>query len=652
MAPYAASYVPPRDDLAQVTTHGPVRVVLGVGQDVDMLEHKMDVLEHEPDSAEVLSAVRTLRQDGQGSMDIDDTPWWEDASLNGQQTTSAMIVLDTNILLRHLSLLRDVVTLLNSSDRPSVNVLVPHIVISELDKLKTVDRLAGSSDSRTRTAISTLARRAISWLLENLAGSTTAASALRGQRKDETLITPQSDISVENNDELVLDAALFHAQAKRRRVVLLTEDKNLVVKARVEGIDALGIQQSSSAQHLLELFETDRTNASTTQTNNVKVDKTQKNRRMSSDVERRTRDVEAFLATGESTSPRGNESSRGSRRSAAPVSPTSPSKRPAPTPWVLPSSDDKEAMMELEPDHAPLEEDDPNGVVNPTLIPVHKPSDVFVNASTVLVSFVAAKLYRHVFETLKQTKPKQQFEWQKQLGDWRWWSAQQCVQVMKDFWDEGKVRDVCLVGLERELVQVSKRSATTTATTTTTTTTKVDDNTTSTATSTANGTRKAPVDDKAIDQPRDRTQSRWASSTTTTPPGSTSTRTTSTTSYSSTASPSPTTSTEPTCKTSATSTRAPMSSNLKARLPAAKRLTNLSQALPRLCSSLATVPSDTDKWSGPRWEVLIETIGEILTALLGGFFDGGVQDAVDEVTQEWAAQLRRLGVDVVLDSIT
>jgi hypothetical protein len=90
-------------------------------------------------------------------------------------------------------------------------------------------------------------------------------------------------------------------------------------------------------------------------------------------------------------------------------------------------------------------------------------------------------------------------------------------------------------------------------------------------------------------------------------------------------------------------------------LPAEKRLANLRSSLPILINSLSFLASsyeETNKWSSPRWEVLIEGIGECLMAILGGLFDGDVEAAVREVQEQWAGQLRSLGVNVVLEPLT
>lgn len=59
----------------------------------------------------------------------------------------------------------------------------------------------------------------------------------------------------------------------------------------------------------------------------------------------------------------------------------------------------------------------------------------------------------------------------------------------------------------------------------------------------------------------------------------------------------------------------------------------------------------TNNWSAPRWEVLIEGVGELLIAFLGGWFDGEVEGSVRAVVKEWEQQLKGVGVQVELDEV-
>ncbi|KAK4054933.1 hypothetical protein OIV83_000857 [Microbotryomycetes sp. JL201] len=566
MPPYAASYLPPvSDDVAHATSDGPVRLYLGSGLVPDVVEHKMDCQELVPDAQEVQLAVESLRKLGPSEMDVDGERWWTD-SRTEQVEGETVVVLDTNILLRYLSTLQGLVHVLNSEPCTAFVILVPHIVVSELDKLKTSTREASMQESQARMRIATLARRATNWILDNLASPSSPRSVLRGQRRDETLVDRDEFgcQAVENNDALVLDAALFHARVKGRRTYLLTEDKNLAVRAKMEDLVAFGIEDDS-VEGLLAKFRPDAVDGLITYKqfgNGVGLGST---RRLSSDAARRRKEVEAFPAVHPVEAPQTDVEQPRRRNSS--LSSTGGSRKP-PVPYQLASAREEDTRMELEPDepHAPLVEHD--CVFAPELVPVTRPGDVFINVSRVMVAFVAARLYSLVFRKLQEIRRKEQHEWQKQLGDWRWWNAERCARVMKEYWEQGGVQQVCLSGLERQVKPSS-----------------------------------LPKSQQDIQQitpqiRHDTTTSRWASS----------------------------------CSTSTAATptnltvRAPITSTINERLSPEKRLAKIHASLTGLAASFATEPEQTHRWSAPRWEVFLESVAEVLIALLGGFFSGGVED--------------------------
>lgn len=137
----------------------------------------------------------------------------------------------------------------------SLVLLVPAIVMRELDGLKlqnTITHQSGHPET-----VSTLARRAINWLLETMSSQhSTRSAVLRGQRKDDTLRPLKAlDASTHGtsiNDDIILDVALFHQQ-RGRSVCLLTGDKNLLLRAQVEQIWALDVPRIPIDQILTRL---------------------------------------------------------------------------------------------------------------------------------------------------------------------------------------------------------------------------------------------------------------------------------------------------------------------------------------------------------------------------------------------------------------
>lgn len=502
---------------------------------------------------------------------------------------------DTNVLLRHLQLLQELVTLMQHPQPQSPpTILIPHIVIAELDGLKNSDRIADSHDSRSRASIAVLARRATSWILDAITEEQEGRpTVVRGQRRDETLVERDRNGRqlAENNDALVLDAGLYHLR-EGKPVVLLTDDKNLCLRARIEGlVDAFGIEEGTSALKLLERLDPPFARSMSEKME----DKSGSSNGRSSTSPTRPRQT---IADPSSPSRRRPPPDRASSVHSPPPRHSPPIPRSTSVPIPLASSRAIDDSMELE---APAPPPIANTPYAPTLKPILSPSDVFFNLQEVLISFVAARLYRHVFEQLLETRPREQHRWQEELGDYRLWEARDCVKVMKAHWEDGRVRDVCLRGLEREPSTSSPSSS------------RVD---------------KQPPTSVPTSPPaptRGTHSSRWAVS------ASIPTR----------RAPSPPPIPRP----------PPRATSNRPRLSSTKRLSALHSSLSILHTSLCTPARDTNSWSPPRWEVLIEGIGELLIALLGGWFEGDVEKEVRIVVEEWASQLRAVRVDVRLDDI-
>lgn len=120
-----------------------------------------------------------------------------------------------------------------------ITLVIPSVVLLELDGLKNSNRTSSGS-SRT---VGSFARLATTWLLDVLptsaSASTTSTSStesrratIRGQRKDET-----DDRESKDNDARVLHVATEARSRGVERVVLLSDDKILCLRARFEGDD-------------------------------------------------------------------------------------------------------------------------------------------------------------------------------------------------------------------------------------------------------------------------------------------------------------------------------------------------------------------------------------------------------------------------------
>ncbi|ORY80227.1 PIN domain-domain-containing protein [Leucosporidium creatinivorum] len=567
------------------SSNEPVLVTLTLGPH-DLEEVLMEVEEILPPAEEVLDAVQNLRRRDE-LVEEEMIPWWESEGSqgDGKAKEGTVIVLDTNVLLRHLSLLQSFVILLQQhhqvTEASPPTLLIPHIVISELDGLKNSTRLADAHDSRTRASISTLARRATSWILSLI--STSNPPPVRGQRKDETLLPRDAtgrQVGAENNDALVLDAALWHLK-DGGKAVLLTEDKNLCLRARIEGVEeAFGVKDGEDERGLLEKVDAEFARR-------LKERSGSQTGVASEEPHSPTRRRQGSAASSTPRRPRIDRSTS-VRSPPPPQAPSHP--RSTATPIPLSSSNHHLDSMELEPpaDAPPLT----SPPLAPTLKPIFAPSDVFFNLSEILTSFIAARLYRQVFEKLQTDRPREQARWMEELGDWRYWNAGECVTALREWWAEGGLEDVCRRGLEREPEP--------------------------------KGEARPPKPKPAPPSIRGTQSSRWAS----TPPPSR-------------RSPSPPPAPPP---------LSPRASH-RPRLPPSKRVVALHSFLSSLQASLLTPAAQTNNWSAPRWEVLIEGIGELLIALLGGWFDGEVEGSVRAVVREWEGQLRGVGVQVELDDV-
>ncbi|KAF9008967.1 PIN domain-containing protein [Cyathus striatus] len=133
----------------------------------------------------------------------------------------ACVVIDTNILLHHLDVLKQFVEDIERRSFP-LSIIIPGVVIYELDRQK------------NRNGLAWYARRASSWLLEKVKEK----RSVRGQANEETckLSGNWKTIDVNDgtpaerrNDGLILDCCMYFA--RRWATWLCCNDKNLCIEA-------------------------------------------------------------------------------------------------------------------------------------------------------------------------------------------------------------------------------------------------------------------------------------------------------------------------------------------------------------------------------------------------------------------------------------
>lgn len=541
---------------------------------------------------EVVNAVRELRD--KASDMVVDLPWelWEGSEggagavvvvgasfllcvLAGARELTGRI-LDTNVLIKHLAILRSFVTLLAASKQESrPTLLIPHIVLGELDGLKNSTRMAdhsaGTSSSSSQhstyrraqpqTSIGSLARAASTWLLSVLPGGKGVheeSPVVRGQRLKETLISASDRLYVADNDTRVLDACLFFRSSMepQTRVILLSDDKNLCLRVKFEDVLAMSLDGIGDPQTLLERLDPTFATASNPRTSSSATTLPPP----LPHAPRRTQ----YHSTPSLSSPPRQTSWNQNQLVPPPASTFAP-----PHPQPHPNHSNPGHSMSMELDEPPPPSFTPSPP--PRLLPARDPSDVYRNVSLLIPHFLALPLFRHIFLHLQQTCTSSH-SWRAELGEHSLWDAAACVRVARRWWTDGDVGGACLRGMERAAIDEG-------------------------------GTRKLPTSEaKSAGADQSTTPSRWAGST-------------------------------------------QMPSSRVDKSAATKRVESLYRSLPSLANTLATPVQTTSSWSAPRFEVLLESVGELLCAVLGGLLNGeGVERDVKAVVEGWAGDLRSVGV--------
>ncbi len=141
-------------------------------------------------------------------------------------------VLDTNVVLDQLTLIQDLCKAIPNTTR----VVVPWIVLQELDRLKTrFENPNGSSVRKVKYA-----QLANSWVYETLKQNNLN---LRVQKLHEILVSRSLP------DDLILDCCQYFAQ--NSQVVLMSNDRNLLAKALAHDIRTIEAQKDVTIQNIL-----------------------------------------------------------------------------------------------------------------------------------------------------------------------------------------------------------------------------------------------------------------------------------------------------------------------------------------------------------------------------------------------------------------
>lgn len=200
-------------------------------EDTQMLEM------HDEDEVQVVSNI--LSQERSSNSDFTDSCISREA-LDLQIPTmmptkmKSIFVVDTNFLISHLSTLENLRRLASSFHH---QIVIPSTTIRELDGLKNSSRIVQIDE--TSESMGLLARRANDWIYSHLAN---LDSGVMGQKLRQMINSNCIQ------DDAILDCCLYFKEKLDCFVILLSNDKNLCMKALTEGLLTVSFRKGMTAQ--------------------------------------------------------------------------------------------------------------------------------------------------------------------------------------------------------------------------------------------------------------------------------------------------------------------------------------------------------------------------------------------------------------------
>ena len=150
-------------------------------------------------------------------------------SIDGSQSQiPTCFVIDTNFIISHLEILENLRSLFTQYHH---TIIIPRYTIRELDGLKGSDRVIENNECGTSTnrhkSVGEAARAANTWIYSHLANT---SSGVIGQKLSQR-------ININSiKDDSILDCCLYFKERKNCFVILLSNDKNLCLKALTEEV--------------------------------------------------------------------------------------------------------------------------------------------------------------------------------------------------------------------------------------------------------------------------------------------------------------------------------------------------------------------------------------------------------------------------------
>ncbi|RLV92458.1 Transcriptional protein SWT1 [Spathaspora sp. JA1] len=200
------------------------------------------------DDAEVdviSSYINYTRDSGQlrsSSSDDDDSMIIEQESEEVSNGNLSILVVDTNFILSHLKVIDELKEL---GREFGLRIVIPVMVIRELDGLKNSSRVQDSRDRISGVSVGHLARWANDWIYNSLANNSdvVVGQKLR-QRLDKDVV----------QDDAILDCCLYFKDRGDNLVVLLSNDKNLCTKALTNNVLTVTFKSGMSAKLIAKVI--------------------------------------------------------------------------------------------------------------------------------------------------------------------------------------------------------------------------------------------------------------------------------------------------------------------------------------------------------------------------------------------------------------
>ncbi|KTW29029.1 mRNA-processing endoribonuclease [Pneumocystis jirovecii RU7] len=149
---------------------------------------------------------------------------------------TVILVVDTNFIISHLSLISD---LSIHCKAHNYIILFPWATIQELDGLKSAENTYSSLREKDRTSS---VRKAINFIYHSLSQK---ENSIRGQKMSEVI-----DASLLGDDS-ILDCCRYWLEKRLLTTFLLSNDKNLAIKAMIHGIHAISYEPGMHAGSLM-----------------------------------------------------------------------------------------------------------------------------------------------------------------------------------------------------------------------------------------------------------------------------------------------------------------------------------------------------------------------------------------------------------------